>query len=134
MIDNLKEMREELLAKIRNAVEVGVTTEQAERLSGECFLAQVAAGEQLTKADHATRMRKTGVKSIRAAIYLDSASKGEKKPTEAMLAALVDSNELVTNEQKSFDESEVEKNELERYYNEFNTAHVFYRIIAKGTF
>lgn len=120
--------------KITDSYTEGVTLEQAERLAGEFLAAQLAVSTQLKKADLDSRMRKTGVKAVRAAIYLEGATKGEKKPSDVLLAAQVDSDQLVIGEQKAYDEAEVEKDELDRYYNIFREAHVYFRGIAKGRF
>ncbi len=120
--------------KIQESYQEGVTMETAEKLAAEFLHAQMVVSTELSKADLDSRMRKTGVKAIRAAIYLDTIQKNEKKPTEAGIAALIDTNELVAGEQKDFDEAEVKRDELERYYNIFQQAHVYYRNVAKGNF
>jgi hypothetical protein len=74
------------------------------------------------------------VKAIRAAIYLDIVQKNEKKPTESQISAMIDNNDLVTGEQNAFDLAEVNRDELERYYNVFQQAHVHFRRIAGGRF
>jgi len=129
-----KKLCEELENEIKEAYEQGVTLDQAEKLAAKFLHAQLQVSKQLTEADLDSRMRKTGVKSIRAAIYMNAASKGDKKPTEAMLASIVDSDELVSGEQNSFDAAEANKNELERYYEIFLNAHVYFRGVAKGRF
>lgn len=131
---SFEKLCKKLEEKIANAYEAGVSLEEAEKLAGEFLFAQLAVSTELKKADLDSRMRKSGVKAIRAAIYLDAATKGEKKPTEAALTAMLDSNELVVGEQKSFDEAEVERDSLERYYSIFREAHVYFRGIAKGRF
>lgn len=122
----------DLEAKIQSSYEDGITMENAEKLAGEFLFAQIQVSNELKRTDLDSRMRKSGMKAVRAAIYLDSATKGEKKPTEAMLAATVDSNDLVMGEQKGFDEAEVERDNLERYYDVFGQAHVYFRQLAKG--
>ncbi len=79
-------------------------------------------------------MRKSGVKAVRAAIYLDIVQKSEKKPTEAQISAQIESDKLVLDEQRDLDSSEVSRDELERYYNIFQNAHVHYRNVSKGKF
>ena len=123
-----------LQAKIQGAYEEGVTLDQAEKLAGEFLYAQLQVSSELKKADLDSRMRKTGVKAVRAAIYMDASTKSEKKPTEATLSALVDMHEVVQTEQEAFDKAEVEKDELIRLYNVFREAHVYFRGIAKGKF
>lgn len=114
--------------------EEGTTLDQAEKLAAKFLHAQMILSREITATDLDSRMRKTGVKAVRSAVYMAEATKAEKKPTEAMLASLVDSNDLVCGEQRRFDEAEVSKAELERYYDIFSNAHVYYRGIAKGRF
>jgi hypothetical protein len=131
---NFKEFCQKLEDKIQSTYTVGVTMEQAEHLAAEFLHAQMTVSKQLKSADLDSRMRKTGVKAVRAAIYMEASTKGDKKPTEAALAATVDMNEVVQSEQNEFDKSEVERNDLDRLYSVFQNAHIYYRGIAKGTF
>jgi hypothetical protein len=129
-----KQLCETLEAEITNSYEVGVSANKAEELAGRFLQAQFAVSSELAKKDLDSRMRKSGLKAVKAAIYMDAASKGDKKPTEASLSATVDMNELVQGEQHALDEAEVERDELERYYNVFRESHIFYRGISKGKF
>lgn len=129
-----KQLCEELESKIEQSYLDGIIADDAERLAGQFLGAMMKVSSELRKADLDSRMRKSGLKAIRAAIYMDAATKPEKKPTEAALSAIVDMNDIVRSEQGSFDESEVDRDELERYFNIFQAAHVHYRTIAKGVF
>lgn len=129
-----KEFCGKLEEKIQSSYINGVTLEQSEKLAGEFLHALMVVSGELRKADLDSRMRKTGVKAIRANIYMDAASKGDKKPTEAALAAIVDTNVVVQAEQDVLDQAEVERDDLRRYYDIFTNAHVHYRTIAKGSF
>lgn len=131
---NFKTLCKALEQKIQDSYTNGTSLEEAEKLAAEFLYAQMITSGELTKADLDARMKKTGVKTIRSAIYLDIVQKGDKRPTEAHIAALVDSNDLVANEQTSFDTAEVSRNELERYYDIFVNAHIYYRGVAKGSF
>lgn len=132
---NLKELCQQLESEIEQSYEEGVTPEKAEKLAGKFLKAQMQVSAELTKADLSSRMRKSGVKAVRAAVYLDIVSKAEsKKPTETHIASTIDTNDLVGTEQQAYDEAEVQKSELERYYDIFVQAHVHFRTIAKGTF
>lgn len=124
----------EMQAKIMASYEVGVTMEMAEKLAAEFLNAQLVVSRELSAKDLDARMRKSGVKAVRAAIYLDILQKNDKKPTEAAISATIDSDTLVTGEQQALDEAEVSRDELERYYNVFMNAHVFFRGVAKGSF
>lgn len=124
----------ELEAEIVKSYTEGVTLVEAEKLAGQFLHAQLRVSEELKTADLSSRMRKTGVKSIRAIIYTKTASAGEKRPTEAALEAAVNMNDLVLNEQEQLDKSEVDKDNLTRYYNIFREAHLHFRAITKGSF
>lgn len=121
-----------LEAKIVNSYEESITLEEAEKLSAEFLYAQLQVSSELKKADLSSRMRKQGVKAIRAALYTEARSKADKI-TEAAITAMLDANELVASEQIAFDTAEVDRDELERYYNIFLNAHIFFRGVARGT-
>lgn len=128
------EFCKELEAEIERTYTEGATLEEAERLAAKFLSAQLAVSGELKKADLDSRMRKSGVKAIRAALYLEIVSKSDKKPTEAQISALIDSDQLVTDEQLEYDRAEVDKAELERYYDIFVNSHIYFRGIAKGKF
>lgn len=125
---------EKLEKKIIDSYETGVSLEDAERLAAEFLAAQIAVSDQLKVADLDSRMKKSGVKALRAAIYLKEATKGEKKPSDVLLQATVDQDDLVQGEQQTFDEAEARCAALERYYSIFREAHIFYRGVSKGRF
>ena len=129
-----KELCIELEEKIQKSYEEGVTMEAAEKLAGEFLVAQLRTSEELKSADLDSRLRKTGVKAVRAAIYLDIVQKSEKKPTEAQIEATINTDKIVSSEQESFDKAEVERDSLERYYNIFREGHIHFRGISKGKF
>jgi hypothetical protein len=129
-----KEMVSELETLIIASYQEGTTVTEAEALATRFLEAQLKVSAELRKADLDSRMRKSGVKAIKAAVYLDEAKKGDKKPSDVMLGALVDANDIVAGEQKRFDEAEADRDELERIYNVFREAHIHFRSIAKGRF
>src|ERR1700693_31634 len=88
-----------LEGKIQASYEEGTTLEQAEKLAGEFLYAQIVVSTELKKADLNARMRKSGVKAVRAAIYLETVNNSLKRPTEAQTAAIIDSDKLVLDEQ-----------------------------------
>lgn len=120
--------------KIKDSYEQGVTTEAAERLAGEFLNAQLVVAEELREADLDSRMKKTGVKAIRAIVYMEAATKDTKKPSDVLLEHLINSSELVVLEQKKYDEAEVLRDSLQNYFNIFKEAHIHFRSIAKGSF
>lgn len=134
MNKQFQDLCKELEHAIEHSYTSGTSLEDAERLAAKFLFAQMAVSEQLKNADLDSRMRKTGVKAIRAAVYLEIVRSSEKKPTETQIASTVDTDDLVLGEQKAFDTAEVIRNDLERYYNIFGNAHIYYRGIAKGNF
>lgn len=129
-----QERVKELETIIQNSYTEGVTLEEAEKLAANFLHAALQVSSELSKADLNARTRKSGVKAVRAAIYLDTVQNSEKKPTEAQITALIDTNAIVAGEQSSLDSADVLKAELERLYDTFNNAHIYYRGVAKGSF
>lgn len=125
---------EDLTNDIKRAYEDGVTLDQAEKLAAKFLNAQIEVTEALRGLDLDVRMKKTGLKAIKAAVYMNNATKSDKKPSDVLLQAMVDMDELVCENQKSFDEAEVNKQALENYYNIFREAHLYFRGISKGRF
>lgn len=132
--DKLKAMFEELTSAIQNSYEDGVSIEQAEKLAAKFLHAQILVSNELSKLDLDARMRRTGVKAIKAAVYHEEATKGDKKPSDAFLQSLVDKSQEVILAQDDYDKAEVEKDSLQNYFNIFKEAHIFYRGISKGRF
>ena len=132
-MSNFKQYCEKLENKIIASYEESITMPEAEKLAAEFLAAQLQVSRELAKAALDSRMRKSGVKAVRAALYTEARSKGEKT-TEAAISALLDVNELVIGEQNAYDSAEVYSDELERLYNVFSNCHIYYRGIAKGSF
>ena len=124
----------DLANDIKNAYEGNVTMEEAERLAAKFLGAMMQVSALLKSADLDARMKKSGVKAVRAAIYLEEAAKGERKPSDVMLNALLDQSKLVQDEQLLFDKAEVSRDELERYFGIFKEGHLYFRAIGKGRF
>lgn len=120
--------------KIQSAFEDGVTMEAAERLAAEFLHAQMKVSGELKKRDLDARMRKTGVKAVRAAAYGQIIASNEKKPTEGAIEHAINLDGSVRQEQDALDLAEVERDELKRYYDVFENAHIFFRGVAKGQF
>lgn len=129
-----QELCSSLEEKIKQSYEEGVTTEMAERLAGEFLYAQLRVSAELKTADLDSRMQKSGLKAIRATVYMEAAAKGDKKPTETAIQSIIDTDKTVANNQDSLDAAEVSRDDLKRYYDIFQNAHVHFRTIAKGTF
>lgn len=125
---------EELAQKIKDSYESGVTLELAEKLAGEFLYAQIEVSEALKNLDLDSRMKKTGVKALRAAVYLEGVSKHEKKPSDTLLEAQVNSSREVMSAQDDLDSSEASRDELQNKFNIFREAHIHFRGISKGRF
>jgi len=126
-----KEYCQELEEVIATSYKRGTNAIDAESFAAQFLQAQIRISQELTKADMDSRTRKSGIKAVRAAVYLDIVQNSDKKPTEAQLTAQVDTNEIVQNEQNEYDKAEVSVAELERYYNIFRETHLYYRALMK---
>ena len=134
---NMKDFRtliREIETIIKSVYEDGVSISEAEKLAGQFLHFQLVLSEKLKVADLDARMRKQGVKAIRAALYTSICSKAEKKPTEAQLEATLTNDEVVHGEQIAYDKAETERDEVERVFNICREAHVYLRGVAKGRF
>lgn len=125
---------ESLVNDINKAYESPVTIEEAERLAAKFLDAQIQVGAELQVVDLDARMKKTGVKAIRAAVYLDTATAGDKKPSDVLIEAVINSDERVKKEQEELDKAEVKRDALYNYLNVFKESHIFFRGVSKGRF
>ena len=124
----------ELEKDIQRTYTEGVTLPEAEKLAAKFLVAQMQIAEQLMTADLDARMRKGGTKGVKATIFLQKAMEGEKKPSDKMLDAMVDSDEIVRGEQDGLEKAEVNRDQLLNYLNIFKEAHIFFRGISRGKF
>lgn len=124
----------ELQKDIQDAYENGVTVEDAEKLSAKFLWAQMHLATAFRNADLDCRMRKAGLKTVKATVYLDEATKSDKKPTEATLTALIDKNPHVVSEQGGLDAAEVERDYFQNCLNTLKEAHIFFRNVGKGRY
>jgi hypothetical protein len=120
--------------KIINSYTEGVTVSQAEALAGEFLEAQIKASEELKKLDLNSRLVKDSVKETRAKVFLAEATKTDKKPSDSMLQAYVDSNDKVLSDQSTLAVAESDRDEVYRMFSIFQNAHLHFRAIAKGKF
>lgn len=131
---SLEKLIKDLEAKIVTTYTEGVTVDEAEKLAARFLYAQMQISEALRSADLDARMRKSGLKAVRATVYLDGATKGDKKPSDVLLGAQVDIHEVVQQEADAYEKAEAHKDNLERYYNIAREGHIYFRSIAKGAF
>lgn len=127
---------QQLEAKIQKAYQEGVTMDDAEKLAGEFLFAQLEVSKELKVADLDARMRKSGLKAVRATAYGEGIANSPdgKKPTETALEHYTNMHDLVKAEQRELDVAEVEHSDLMRYFNVFKEAHIHFRGISKGRF
>jgi hypothetical protein len=131
---NFKELCAELEVSIQSAYTTGVTMEDAEKLAAKFLYGQMAVSAELRKSALDARMRKTGLKAIRAKMYLEEVAKSERKPSDVLLDHMLNENEVVIQAQTELDEAESNREELERYYDMLTNGHIYFRGVAKGAF
>lgn len=124
----------ELENDIKNAYEGNITVTEAEKLAAKFLQAQMVIARELETSDLDTKMRKSGLKSIKAAVYMDEAKKDAKKPSDTLLEHHINMNEIVLGEQSRFDEAESSRDLLQNYLNIFKDSHIFFRNLSKGSY
>lgn len=127
-------LAKDLEKDIQNSYEGGITLPEAEKLASKFLSAQMIIANELSVVDLDARMKKSGVKAIRAAIYLDEVQKADKKPSDTLLEQKVNSNEIVLGQQEGLDTAEVERDLLQNYFNIAREGHIYFRNIARGKF
>lgn len=125
---------ESLKQSIIEAYESCPDLNEAEKLATRFLEAMMNVAEDLRTADLDARMKKSGVKAIRAAVYMKHATASDRKPSDVMLDAIVNQDKLVMEEQARLDEAEVEVGLLENYMQVFTNAHVHFRGVSKARF
>jgi hypothetical protein len=125
---------EDLESQIQHAYTESLTLNEAERLAARFLEAQMLTARVYANADLDARMKKSGVKAIKAAVYMEAATSGDKKPSDVMLNATVDLSKLVQDEQRALDEAEVTRDRIKAYSDVFIQAHVYFRQMSKGNF
>lgn len=130
----LRAFCEEISNDIKNSYEMSITIPEAERLAAKFLQAMLVLAEAIRRVDLDSRMRKSGVKAIKAAVYLDAVQKADKKPSDVMLEQMINSSTLVASQQEAFDTAEVNKDYLQNVFNVAREGHLFFRNQAKGTF
>lgn len=134
MNKNVQDFCDSVQTSIRECYENTLTMEDAEKLSAKCLDAQLEISKELRNIDLDARMKKSGLKAVKAAVYNDLISKSEKRPTVDQLEHSLNLDSEVSKAQDLLDSGEVDRDELKRYYDVFHEAHVFFRSLAKGAF
>lgn len=120
--------------KIITSYTEGITVSEAERLAGEFLGAQIKISEEVSKLSLMARLLKSSVKEERGKLLYKEATTPDKKPSDSVLQALVDSNAEVLARQDEFDKAEESANEMLRLFGIFKDAHLHFRAISKGRF
>lgn len=134
MIKDFKTYCKELQEEIQAAYTGEISLTKAERLAAKFLDAQMVVSNQLQAVDLDARMKKSGIKAVKAGAYMEIATAGDKKPSDTFIENAVNKNELVNKQQDALDTAEVERDALERYYNIFREAHIYFRGMAKTSF
>lgn len=128
----------DILAELKTAIDAayenGVTMPEAEKLASMALSYRIAIADELRSIDIDSRMKKHGVKAVRAAVYMEELKKHEKKPAEAYLENAVNISDLVEKAEREFAEADVTREHLENYMSVLADAHVYFRQIAKGNY
>lgn len=133
-MNKIEKLCEELEVVVNNAYENGVTLGDAEKLAGRMLGAQMVIAKELEAIDLDARMKKNGVKAVKAAVYMDELTRHEKKPAEGFLEHAVNLSKIVVDEQNAYEKADARKDALATYLGIFKDAHIYFRGVAKGTF
>lgn len=133
MEKKLRDYCNELEKDIQDAYEQSVTMSEAEKLAAKFLGGQIRLSSALAVIDLDRRMKKRGVKAIKSAVRMEEIKKHDKKPTEGFLDDTVNLSDLVNGEEQSFDEAEVEKEEIDRMFGICHEAHIFFRGVSRGS-
>lgn len=126
-----KEQISNLMNEVKKSYESPLTRDEAQKLAGQFLHAMFTLGEDMKVADLDSRNKKSALKALKATVYLEAATKTDKKPADSMLEAIVNSNISVQSEQNKLDDAEVLRDSLQTYFNIFKEAHVFFRGICE---
>lgn len=133
MKKHIQDLCEELTQDIQKAYEETVSVPEAEKLAAKFLKAQLIIAAELCVLNLDARMKKSGTKAVKGAVYMEAATKEAKKPSDVMLEHMINMNELVASQQESFDEAECEVEALQNYLNIFKESHVYFRLLSKST-
>lgn len=134
MKDNIKKHCDDLQQAVQHAYDAGVTMEEAERLAAKTLGVQLDLAAALASADLDARMRKNGVKAVKAQAYMEEIGAHDKKPSEGFLEQSVNLNPLVNKEIDAYEKAENAREELQSYFGIFKDAHIYFRGISKGRY
>jgi len=126
------DIKQEVVDLLQDTYQNGITLDQAEKEAAFFLSHQLNVSDALKAADLDVRMRKNSLKAVKAAIYMELCTKGEKKPTESFLEHALNTNPLVSQAQDELDEAEVNFADLTRQFGVYKEGHIYYRGISKN--
>lgn len=124
---------QELIQSLETTYQGGITLGEAEKLAAKALFVMDQLSRELVTKEGDRRLRKAGVKAIRAAIRIAEVKKYDKKPTESQLEDVLNTSEIVLAEESAFDSAEVDSEAYERMYSIAKEIHVYYRGVARGS-
>lgn len=125
---------EDLKREIERAYNGDVTIDEAERLAARFLMAQMEVAQELSIADLDARMKKNGLKTHKAFVYMEAATKGDKKPSEGFLENHIALDPGYQLAQRDFDSAENRRESMQLYLGIFKDAHIYFRGISKGRY
>ena len=131
---SMNKLCEDLKAAIKKGHETDTSVSEAELLACKALDACLALADEIQSIDLKTRMRKAGVRTIRAQAYMDEIAKHDKKPAEGYLDAAIALQSAVQAAEQDLAEHEVELNRLKTYADVFAESHQYFRAIMKAGF
>lgn len=123
-----------LAGDIQTAYDEGVSLEHAERLAAKCLGVQLKIAEQLAASDLDSRMKKSGLKAIKSAVYMKAATASDKKPSDTLLENVVNLDNQVATSQDLYDSADARKESLTLFFGIFREAHIYFRGISRGRY
>lgn len=124
----------DLQHEIARAYQGDVTISDAEKLAAKFLLAQMEVADELSQYDLDARMKKNGVKAKRAMVYMEAATRSDKKPSDTLLEHHVAMDPGVQLAQNTYEESDAKRESLSLYLGIFKDAHIYFRGISKGRY
>lgn len=124
----------QLIKEVEAVADQGITLDHAERVAGLALSTMNQLSEQLLITERNRRMRKAGLKAIKAATRQEEIKKHDRKPTESQLDDVLALNALVQQEEDGFDDAEVETELLERQFGIAKECHLYFRSVSRGRF
>lgn len=125
---------EELKEEIQSAYTGEISLTKAERISAKFLDGMWRVSDQLHSIELDARMKKAGLKAVKAGVYMEAATATDKKPSDTYIDNIINKSPLVNQQQDALDTVEVERDLLERYLGIFKEAHIYFRGMAKQSF